>query len=398
MGYLAESISSKLFNAVHGNNLVYNACWEDPRIDKEALELSKRDSVLVITSAGCNALSYALSGVSRVYAVDMNFRQNALLDLKIAGIKSLDYETFFKLFGEGRLDGAQQIYRDKLRALLPERSQQYWDRYLRKFFDSPDRSFYYCGASGCFASIIMRYMSVRGLKDLVDALIDAPDLETQRAVWKELRDKMWSRSLKFFVNRDLAMAMIGVPQAQRRQIEKSFQGLTPFVQKCLDEVCGELFVQDNYFWRAYVKGRYTKDCCPEYLTEEGFDTLKSGAVEVVSTHTNTVEGFLTERPNLQISRFVLLDHMDWLSGRLFKALEAEWQAILLRATPGARLIWRSAGLDATSFLHQVQVVFAGKKRSLGDLLSYRRETADRLHRLCRVHTYGSFYIADLLNE
>ena len=139
MGYLAESISSKLFNAVHGNNLVYNACWEDPRIDKEALELSKRDSVLVITSAGCNALSYALSGVSRVYAVDMNFRQNALLDLKIAGIKSLDYETFFKLFGEGRLDGAQQIYRDKLRALLPERSQQYWDRYLRKFFDSPDR-------------------------------------------------------------------------------------------------------------------------------------------------------------------------------------------------------------------------------------------------------------------
>ena len=65
MSLLSEAISSKLFKLVHGNNLVYNACWEDPRLDKEALNLTPNDSVLVITSAGCNALSYALEGVRR---------------------------------------------------------------------------------------------------------------------------------------------------------------------------------------------------------------------------------------------------------------------------------------------------------------------------------------------
>ena len=97
----AEKVSSKVFSWIHGNNLVYNTCWEDPRIDKKALNLTPKDNVLVITSAGCNALSYALSGVNHVYAVDMNYRQNALLDLKIAAIKELEYETFFQLFGEG---------------------------------------------------------------------------------------------------------------------------------------------------------------------------------------------------------------------------------------------------------------------------------------------------------
>ncbi len=33
----------------------------------------------------------------------MNPRQNALLDLKLAGIRHLEFEDFFAMFGEGRL-------------------------------------------------------------------------------------------------------------------------------------------------------------------------------------------------------------------------------------------------------------------------------------------------------
>ena len=72
MGSLAERISMKVFNFVHGNNLVYNTCWEDPRLDKKALNLTPEDNVFVITSAGCNALSYAIDGVKHVYCADMN--------------------------------------------------------------------------------------------------------------------------------------------------------------------------------------------------------------------------------------------------------------------------------------------------------------------------------------
>ncbi|MBQ7030469.1 MAG: DUF3419 family protein, partial [Thermoguttaceae bacterium] len=113
--------------------------------------------------------------------------------------------------------------------------------------------------------------------------------------------------------------------------------------------------------------------------------------------TNTVEGFLRENPDVKISRFVLLDHMDWLSDKLFDALTAEWDAILKSATPGARVLWRSGGLGTSPYLHRVPVEVNGEKKQLGDILKYNKELAAELHPKCRVHTYGSFYIADLLN-
>ncbi|MGI6401483.1 MAG: DUF3419 family protein [Thermoguttaceae bacterium] len=395
---LTEKISMKVFTKVHGNNLVYNTCWEDPRLDKQALELTPNDNVLVITSAGCNALSYAIGGANHVYAVDMNYRQNALCDLKIAGIKELDYETFFKLFGKGRLPGVEKIYRDKLRDLLPEQSQKYWDRYIRKFFDNPSRTFYYCGTSGYLAKQINRYINLRGLRGQLNEIFEAKTLDEQKELWGTLRKKFWSPLMKFVVGRDTTMSMVGVPKAQRRQIEKTYGGLVKFIQECLDAIFSELPIQDNYFWRAYAFGCYTKECCPEYLTEEGFETLKSGVVDRISVYTDTVEAFLRKNPDLKISRFVLLDHMDWLSDKLFDALVGEWDAILKTATPRARVIWRSGGLDTSSYLHKVPVKINGQEKMLDEILHYHKEEAESLHKLCRVHTYGSFYIADLLND
>jgi S-adenosylmethionine-diacylglycerol 3-amino-3-carboxypropyl transferase len=75
--------------------LVYNCCWEDPAVDRRALDLRADDTMLVITSAGCNVLDYALTGPARIHAVDANPRQTALLELKLAGIRQLDFDDFF---------------------------------------------------------------------------------------------------------------------------------------------------------------------------------------------------------------------------------------------------------------------------------------------------------------
>lgn len=395
MAAFGEWISGKVFTSVHGNNLVYNTCWEDPRLDKVALELTPNDNLLVVTSAGCNALSYAIAGLNRVYAVDMNYRQNAVLELKIAGIKELDYETFFQLFGEGRLPGVREIYREKLRKHLSELSQKYWDQNIQKFFDGKSESFYWRGTSGYFAKWINRYVDFRGMRPQLDALINAKTTEEQKKIWAEIRPKFWTPLMRFIVNRDTTMSMLGVPKDQRKQIEKTYGRLVPFVQECLDAIFDVLPIQDNYFWRLYSTGRYTKTCCPEYLEKAGFETLKAGAVDRVSAHTDTVEGFLRKNPGVKISRFVLLDHMDWLSDKLYDALVAEWDAILKTATPNARVIWRSGGLDTSPYLNRVPIEINGEKKLLGDVLSYHTEQAAELHQKCRVHTYGSFYIADL---
>ncbi len=116
---LATALNTKIFNHVHGNNLVYNICWEDPRIDHQMLNLGPDDNVLVITSAGCNALDYILKGCKHVYAVDMNYRQNAVLELKKAAAKLLNYEDYWQLLGEGWHPDAEKIYKEVLREAMP---------------------------------------------------------------------------------------------------------------------------------------------------------------------------------------------------------------------------------------------------------------------------------------
>jgi S-adenosylmethionine-diacylglycerol 3-amino-3-carboxypropyl transferase len=388
-------VSSRVFKFVHGNNLVYNTCWEDPRLDRVALNIQPDDNVLVITSAGCNALDYALCGPEHVYAVDMNPRQNALLDLKIAGIKTLEFEDFFRLFGYGFHPEAKRLYERRLRMSLPAWSQAWWDKWI-KFFTNPTRTFYYRGASGAFARLIKIYIDrMARVRPHIDAILEAKTLAEQREIYNEhLSERFWSRSMRFAMNRDTTLSMVGVPKAQRRQVETQYQGgIVQFVQDSVEAVFCKLPLADNYFWRVYMKGEYSRGCCPEYLKPENFQRLKDGLIDRVSTHSNSVQGFL-DKHHGDISKYVLLDHMDWLSDKFFPLLELEWQAILHRAAPRTRIIWRSGGLK-TDFLERVNVSANGHMRKLPELLNFHPELAAELHQKDRVHTYGSFYIADL---
>ena len=98
---LRQLAHDTLFARVHGGNLVYNTCWEDPRVDLGLLDLSDDSRVVMITSAGCNALDYLLAGPATIDAVDVNPRQNALLELKAALLRDADHEDLFQVFGCG---------------------------------------------------------------------------------------------------------------------------------------------------------------------------------------------------------------------------------------------------------------------------------------------------------
>jgi S-adenosylmethionine-diacylglycerol 3-amino-3-carboxypropyl transferase len=394
---LLEKINRRCFNFVHLNNLVYNTCWEDPRLDREALQLTGDDELLVITSAGCNALDYVLAGAGRVYAVDMNPRQNALLELKATAIRQLDYAKFFEMFGHGRLADGEAVYRDALRPNLTPPAQRYWDRFINFFAGSGwRRSFYFRGTAGTFARAVNTYVDkVVRVRDTLDAAFAAPDLETQAEIYhRQLKPKFWKPFLRWLLRRNLTLSMLGVPVAQREQLEQSFSGgIAQFVEDSIAAVFAELPLKDNYFWRVYLTGEYTPECCPEYLKRDNFDRLKAGLIDNLSWHTDSVQGFL-EQHDRPISRFVLLDHMDWLHGALYEGLVGEWQAIVDRSAPKSRILWRSGGLK-TPFVDTVPVEIEGCRGQVGELLTYHTELAERLHTQDRVHTYGSFFIADL---
>lgn len=115
----------RLFKRVHGSRLIYNSCWEDPRIDRELLHLDRESRVVMITSAGCNALDYLLDGPAKIHAVDVNPRQNAVLQLKLALIEAGDYADFFQVFGRGSHQDFPALFHRIAHRLDPE-AKSFW--------------------------------------------------------------------------------------------------------------------------------------------------------------------------------------------------------------------------------------------------------------------------------
>lgn len=390
---LLDRLDQKVFDGLYSRSLVYNTCWEDPAVDRQALQLGPDDSVLVITSAGCNALDYALQGPRRIHAVDANPRQTALLELKLAGIRRLEFEDYFRIFGDGYHARFREIYRQRLRGDLSDFARTYWDRYSN-WFTSRHGSFYYHGLAGFVARGFSSYFRLRpSLAGHIRELFASKDIDTQRRIYdQQVSPELWTPTINWVLGRQLTMSLIGVPHPQRRLVQAQHPGgVAGFIRDAIDYVFRHLPVTENYFWRVYLYGRYTRDCCPEYLKADNFAALKNGLADRIELHTCTVTEFL-QGSGEAISRFVLLDHMDWMSSYHPTALIEEWNAIFARATPGARILLRSAHANP-DFLDWVEIGTA--RRRLPEVLRFDRELAARLQRQDRVHTYAGFMIADV---
>jgi len=380
----------RMFRFVHERNLVYASCWEDPRADLIGLQIRPTDHILVITSAGCNALDYLLENPACVYAVDINYRQNALLELKRAAIKTLDWPDFFAFFGAGHHKLARQIYQDALRPHLAEVFRAFWDHQIGLFCGSA--SFYYRTTSGYFAAWFRFYIDrVLQVREPIERLLEAKSIEEQIDIYeRDLKDRFWGPWLGFALRRDFLLALSGIPPQQRRQVQRFEPNIQAYMQRQAERIIYHLPIRENYFWRVYLTGSFTPDVCPRYLAANQFKHLKKNLDRLVS-YTGSVEQFLKSHDG-SLSRFVLLDHMDWLTGSRSQELASEWQAILERSTSDCRILWRSLGLR-TDFVDDVKVLHGSTSVRLGDLLAYDSETAEQIRSQERVTAYGCTCLA-----
>jgi hypothetical protein len=159
LGHQAHDL---LFKTIHQRYLIYNMCWEDPRIDRQLLGLDRDSKVVVLTSAGCNALDYLLDGPAEIHAVDVNPRQNALLQLKLALIERGDFGDLEQMFRQGAHPRFRELYQ-AVRPRLPPYAAAFWDKKI-SYFDPPTRkrSFYYRGTCGAVAWLVTRQLLKSG--------------------------------------------------------------------------------------------------------------------------------------------------------------------------------------------------------------------------------------------
>ena len=112
--FIHDKLMFKFLNRAY----IYNVSWEDPRMDHRVFNLSEKDHIITIASAGCNVLDYIIEG-STVTAVDFNSCQIALTELKQAAILNITYEEFFDIFSNSNMELLRELYPKKLRPSHP---------------------------------------------------------------------------------------------------------------------------------------------------------------------------------------------------------------------------------------------------------------------------------------
>ncbi|KAI9264805.1 hypothetical protein BY458DRAFT_438106 [Sporodiniella umbellata] len=322
---------------------IYAFTWEDPSVDLAHLDLTQEDTLFVITSAGDNALEYALHSQPKViHCIDMNPCQNHLLELKLAGISSLDYQDFWRMFGDGYHPNFSDLLHDTLSPHLSAYAFQYWSQHSDRF----SHKFYKTGYSGLALSLVEWWVRMQGLGDAVDAMVAASTIEAQQDIWlNQLRPAILSPFIQKVLQNPVFMwNALGVPINQMNMFLEDCT-CQEYIENTLDPIPSRsLFKNDQYFYYLCLKQSYSTSSCPSYLTKEGFHLLKtSGALDAFRLHTESILTALQGLSSDYLTRLIVMDHMDWFDPNSCEELESEIIEMKRTLKSKGQVYWRSAG-------------------------------------------------------
>ncbi|KAN0060609.1 hypothetical protein ACQY0O_007267 [Thecaphora frezii] len=295
---------------------IYGFTWEDPYVDMQHLDLGRDDSILCITSAGDNALHYAVDGrPRRIHAVDMNPCQGHVLELKLACITALDYEEMWALFGEGRIDNFRHLLDTKISPYLSSHAYQFWRLNTSAF----DKAFYFRGYSGHALRLAKVAFSITGVRKHVERMCNADTVEEQQAIWdSKVRSTLINKPLirLFLSNPAFLWNALGVPMNQYQIFLNEGVSAEQFAIDTLDSIPSRSLIKNNnYHYQLCLQGKYTRESCPLYLKPEGFRTLKEQALEngldSYRLHTDSIVNVLRGMEDESLTRAITMDHMDW---------------------------------------------------------------------------------------
>lgn len=334
-----HNVSSE--NAMRGimsSTYIYNLSWEDCAVDVRAYKLGADSKICMITTGGDNVLDYLLEDPEYIDTFDMNIHQNFLLEMKIACVSVLDYDTCFAVLAEGDVNAFQDAY-PRIRAQLSEPAAEWWDHHTHNF-----KNLFESGGVKYAIKAGKMLMRIAGFWQFFEqTFVERKGLEGQRELYEKYRPAVHRFcSFLHWIMRNSRwitayfMGSVGVPT---RQLD-----LYPsqrFFHSLFDYVCTQTdLCFDNYFYMGYIKGRWTHECCPRYLRREHFDVVRS-RLSRVRIHTGLLGDEITKTQRTY-NRVILLDHMDWLDE---EQIVREWDAVLPHTDPGALFCWRSFSAD-----------------------------------------------------
>lgn len=360
---------------------IYAFTWEDTRVDERILKLKPDDVVLAITSAGDNILSYALQGPARIHAVDLNPTQNHLLELKVAAYQSLDYEDFWRIFGDGKHPDFRSLLITKMSPHLSSRAFQYWLSNHR-IFTKTQGGLYDTGGSKHGIRIFRWITRVFGCRAAVKDLLAAKTLNEQREIWRNrVRPALLSRLVsKFVVSQESFLwTALGVPKNQLAILEADHAvsdvvcGPSPTAKNTRSHAIWEYMVNtldpmvesthiaaDNPYYLVCLDGKFSRQCHPDYLSPKAHARLsRPDALDNLRMHTDEIEEVLARIGPSTLTVAVVMDSMDWFDPGS-NAAASQITRLNRALKMGGRVMLRSSGLKPWYLKEFARLGFATK--------------------------------------
>lgn len=314
------------------NKLVFTHNWEDPESDHAALRIKSNDSVLAITSGGCNVLGFLLFDPEIIYSIDINPSQSYLIELKIAAIKCLDFDDFVSFTGLKDHSNRLNLY-DKMKPLLSKEALEFWNQHSKTLA----RGFIMNGKYERFIKLAGKFLNLLQGKKRVTGLFHEKSKEEQAYYF----DNAWNTKrfhylFKLLFNKRML--------AKRGLVADYFHfddGSKSFAESFYNrskKAFRDIPIKGNYFLSLYLLGKYSNDKeVPAYLKRENFELIKS-RVDRIKIITSDAQGWLDSMAKESIDCFALSNICELMSERDTHRL---FTSVSRTSRSGARVIFRN---------------------------------------------------------
>ena len=313
-------------------SILFSSCNEDSNAELRAFGDCTNQDLFCVTGGGGRALALLLAKPRSIVAVDLNPAQNALLELKIAAMRQLDHDAYLRFLGL-RADGERlQTYRLCRGALSPD-AQRFFDARA----DAIAAGVLYRGGLERFLARVAwaaRLAQPLGLR----RLIEARDLDEQRAIVAKVDTPFWRAIMKTFVRRSVLRMFSGDPGFFRYLPDD--MRLHHVLYDCVLTNLRTVLLRENPLLQLVLFGRYVwEETLPPYLNAATYDAVKSAlATTELRIVTSTVSEALRTHAAASFDAYSLSDISSYLDDAAHHEL---FEHVLGTARSGARVCSRS---------------------------------------------------------
>lgn len=337
----------------------------------ESLKPSPIDTVLSVTSGGCNSLALATCGVSAIYAIDKKPEQNYLLELKLKAIQHLNYSEVVEFLGYAHSFRREDYYK-RIAPNLSDDARKYWDSNGKAIW----HGIAHCGKFERYLHVFHRCLLplIHSHKRVKQLLYPRGMAEQQIFYDTKWNTTRWRLMFRLFFSRFVMSRSGRSPEMFSQSQDISASDLY-FLRTERALYSGP--VRDNFYLSYALLGNQT-DLLPYYLHQQR--SVQIGAFNSLSIYSTDMLSFLKGLPDASIDKYNLSDIFEPLDVETTNQIFIE---ILRTAKPNARLIfWNN-------------LVHRDIPQNLKQYFHQDTEIEARLREKDRVFFYERFYVYEL---